>query len=130
MKIHIHLNRPVANRMAILHRRPEFPFLHRFNRLFIQAHPQTGAHPDIAGRSVGLDDDAEHAKPLELGLARLFGEFRVNLRNDGRITGSLATMKQTATGAAALPRAKSSALAGPDSPATSRANAALRARAV
>jgi len=73
--------------MATLHGWPEAPFLDRLDCLFILPHSQTLAHPDDARRTIWLDHEAQHTKPLELGLARFLGELWVYLE---MMLGSLA----------------------------------------
>src|SRR5579863_3113390 len=71
-----------CDRLAIFHRRLEFPIAHRLNRLLIQSHTQRASDLDIAGLAVGTDDQPQYAGSLILRLASLFGVLGV-----GRIQG-------------------------------------------
>src|SRR5580658_3255142 len=100
--------------MAILHRRPEAPFLDRFDRLLIQAHAKTTPYPNVAGRAICLDNYRENAEPLELRLARFLGEFRIDLGEDTGIARPLPAVIGVSSGSAAVARPVSRTYARPD----------------
>src|SRR5580658_3942930 len=85
VEIHINFDWAVTRRMTILNGWLKAPFLDRFDRFFIEAHPQAAADAYVAGGTIGLNNNAHHAKPLELGLARLFRELWIDLRNHSRV---------------------------------------------
>jgi hypothetical protein len=101
VEIFIDFDRPVTNRLAIFHRWTEASLLDRLGCLFIQALSQLADHPDVAGRTIGLDNDAENKATLEPGPARFLRELWVDLGNDFRIADSFTSVINPSAGVGA-----------------------------
>src|SRR5437867_862547 len=68
--------------VTVFHSRFKLPILHSFDRFFIQAHAQTAEHADVAGATIGSDDQTEGAYALIFRLSSFFRKlwlWRINL---------------------------------------------------
>src|ERR1700681_343431 len=113
--------------MAVFHGGLELPVLDGVDGLFIEPHTQAAQDADVAGTAVGSYDEAEGADALVFRFASLFRKLRLRRINLAWRGNAAAYVKYASAGAAALAWTKARALAGPDTAATARTNAATRA---
>src|SRR5258708_1882909 len=85
MKITSFLVKPELNfyvdrnrdRFPVFLSRVEFPLIHGLDRFLIQTQSQAAGYMDVAGPSIGADNQAKNAYTLIFGLAGFFGVFRI-----------------------------------------------------
>src|SRR5450432_3510037 len=121
---HANLN---VDRLAILHRRIELPFLDCFNGLCIQPKPQTLNDMHVAGMAGRVYDQAQDAGALCLSLARFLGVDRIRRGNGLRSGNAAADVIYATTDAATCARADTGAVAYAQASAGTGANASAGA---
>src|SRR5579864_9422466 len=98
-----------CHRLAVFHRRLEFPIAHCLNRLLVQSHAQRARDLDVAWMSIGSDDQPQHAGSLVLRLAGLFRIFGIGRIQRARRRHTTTDAEDTAANTAAVTRADTGA---------------------
>src|SRR5581483_181855 len=78
----LHFNQDFSrNRLSAFRGWPEFPASDGVHRFLIEPFSHSADHRDMAGTSVGLDNQTNDARALVFRKTRLFGVLRVRIKN-------------------------------------------------
>src|SRR5690348_7491173 len=118
------------NRVSLVRGRLELVLAHSLDGFLVQPHAEVTDHRDVLRITVGVHDQLNLDRSLQLCLAGFISELRLHLMQQDRSRDAPANAHDAAAVATTDARAKTTAMAGSDAAAQALAEAGIAARSL